>query len=49
MAGSRKPNSTICVSPETLRRARILSAQRSTSISALVTEEIDRLFGAEQA
>lgn len=44
-----KQNLTISVSPETLQKARILAARRSTSISRLVAEEIEKLVGSEEA
>jgi hypothetical protein len=44
-----KQNVTISISPETVRKARILAARRSTSISGLLAEEIERLVGAEEA
>jgi post-segregation antitoxin (ccd killing protein) len=44
-----KQNVTISVSPETVRKARILAARRSTSISGLLAQEIERLVGAEEA
>jgi hypothetical protein len=43
-----KQNLTISVSPETLRRARILAAQRSTSISGMLAEQLEHLVAAEQ-
>jgi len=44
-----KQNVTISISPETVRKARILAARRSTSISGLLAEEIEKLVGAEEA
>jgi predicted transcriptional regulator len=44
-----KQNVTISISPETVRKARILAARRSTSISGLLAQEIERLVGAEEA
>jgi predicted transcriptional regulator len=44
-----KQNVTISISPETVRKARILAARRSTSISRLLAEEIEKLVGAEEA
>jgi predicted transcriptional regulator len=44
-----KQNLTISISTETVRKARILAARRSTSISALLAEEIEKLIGAEEA
>jgi hypothetical protein len=44
-----KQNVTISISPETVRKARILAARRSTSISGLLAEQIEMLVGAEEA
>jgi hypothetical protein len=44
-----KQNVTISISIETVRKVRILAARRSTSISGLLAEEIDKLVEAEQA
>ncbi|MDZ4800508.1 MAG: hypothetical protein SGI92_20315 [Bryobacteraceae bacterium] len=46
---SGKQNVTISISPETVQKARILAARRSTSISGLLAEEIEKLVGAEEA
>ena len=39
----------IKLSPETIRNAKALAARRSTSISALLAEQIELLVGAEEA
>jgi hypothetical protein len=44
-----KQNVTISISLETVRKARILAARRSTSISGLLAEQIEKLVGAEEA
>jgi len=44
-----KQNLTISISAETIRKAKILAARRSTSISGLVAEQIEVLVGAEEA
>jgi predicted transcriptional regulator len=49
MPEKRKQNVTISISPETVRKARILAARRSTSISGLLAEQIEMLVGAEEA
>jgi hypothetical protein len=51
MSGSNtgKQNLTISISPDTVRKARILAARRGTSISGLVAEEIEKLVGVEEA
>jgi hypothetical protein len=43
-----KQNVTISISPETVRKAKILAARRSTSISGLLAEQIERLIGIEE-
>jgi len=42
-------NLTIRLSRETIRKARVLAARRSTSISRLVAEHLDLLTGEDQA
>ncbi|MGB6871017.1 MAG: hypothetical protein WA399_08115 [Acidobacteriaceae bacterium] len=44
-----KQNVTVSLSPETLRKARILAAKRSTSISGLLAEQIETLTGEDEA
>ena len=44
-----KQNITVSISSETIRKAKILAARRSTSISRLVAEQIEQLVGAEEA
>jgi predicted transcriptional regulator len=44
-----KQNVTISVSPETVRKAKILAARRSTSISRFLADQIEMLVGAEDA
>ena len=43
-----RQNVTISISPDTVRKARILAARRSTSISGLLAEQIERLLGEEE-
>lgn len=38
-----KRNLTVQLAPETIRKAKVLAAERSTSVSQLVTREIERL------
>ena len=45
---SGKQNVTISISRETVRKARVLAARRSTSISGLLAEQIEALIGAEE-
>jgi hypothetical protein len=42
-----KQNLTLSLNRETVRKAKILAAQRSTSISGLLAEEIERLVAEE--
>ena len=44
----RKQNVTISLSAETIRKAKLLAAQRSTSISGLLAEQIELLVGTEE-
>ena len=43
----KKQNLTVQLDAEVIQKARALAAQRSTSISRLVAEEIERLVGEE--
>jgi hypothetical protein len=47
MSGRR--NLTIQMDAELIRKARILAAQRETSVSGLVASELERLIGEEEA
>lgn len=42
-------NLTVRLEGGTIRKAKILAAKRSTSVSKLVAEEIDRLVGEDEA
>ncbi len=44
-----KQNVTISLSRETIQKAKVLAAQRSTSISGLLAEQIESLLGREEA
>jgi len=46
---TEKQNVTISVSRDTVRKARMLAARRSTSISGLLAEQIEKLVGGEEA
>jgi len=46
---AKKQNVTISLSPETIRKARILAARRATSISGLLAGQIETMVGAEEA
>lgn len=45
----KKQNITISLSPEMIKKAKVLAAQRSTSISGLLAEQIESLVDAEEA
>jgi hypothetical protein len=42
-------NLTVSLEPDTIRRAKILAARRSTSVSRLVADEIERLVREDEA
>jgi hypothetical protein len=48
-SNAEKQNVTISISLETVRKARILAAHRSTRISGLLLEEIEKPVGAGEA
>ena len=48
-ATDQKQNLTIRLSRETIRKAKVLAARQSTSISALVAEQVDKLVGEDEA
>jgi predicted transcriptional regulator len=45
----RKQNLTVSLSPETVKKAKVLAAKRSTSISSLVATQIEALVDADEA
>lgn len=45
---AKKQNVTVSLHPETVRKARILAAKRSTSISGLLAEQIEALTGEDE-
>jgi len=52
MSGTRKSekqNLTISLDPQTIRRAKVIAAKRSTSISGLLAQQIEALVGEEEA
>ena len=49
MAQAEKQNLTVTLSKQTVQKARILAAKRSTSISGLVAGQIDRLISEDEA
>jgi hypothetical protein len=44
-----KQNITVCLSKQTIQKARVLAARRSTSISGLVADRIEELAAKEDA
>ena len=46
---SKKQNVPVSLTPQTIQKAKVLAAKRSTSISGLLAEQIDILVGAEEA
>ncbi|MBV8050193.1 MAG: hypothetical protein JOZ80_03340 [Acidobacteriaceae bacterium] len=44
-----KQNVTLSLSRETIRKVKILAAQRETSISGLIAEQIEKLVGEQEA
>ena len=49
MAQIQKQNVTVSLSTHTLKKAKVLAAKRSTSISRLLAEQIDALVGEDDA
>lgn len=49
MAQVKKQNVTVSLSIQTIRKAKLLAAKRSTSISGLLAEQIEAIVGAEEA
>jgi hypothetical protein len=46
---SGKQNLTICLDRQTIQKAKIIAARRSTSISRLLAHQIEILIGEEEA
>jgi predicted DNA-binding protein len=44
----KKQNLTVSLSEETIRKAKVLAAKQSTSISGLLAEQIEKLVGEEE-
>jgi predicted transcriptional regulator len=49
MPQAQKQNVTVSLSAQTVKKAKILAAKRSTSISALLTEQIESLVNQDDA
>ena len=48
MNRTQKQNVTVSLSTQTIRKARILAAQRATSISGLLAQQVEALIGSEE-
>lgn len=46
---SKKQNVTVSLGFDTIRKAKILAARRSTSVSGLLAEQIEKLIGDDEA
>jgi len=44
-----KQNLTVSLSIQTIQKAKLLAAKRSTSISALIAEQVESLVGTDEA
>ena len=49
MTQIRKQNLTVSLTPQTVQKAKILAAKRSTSISGLLAAQIEALVDADEA
>ena len=49
MPPAKKQNVTVSLSTQTIQKAKVLAAKRSTSISGLLEEQIETLVGQEEA
>jgi len=49
MTQIRKQNLTVSLAPQTVQKAKVLAAKRSTSISGLVAAQIEALVDADEA
>lgn len=49
MTQVRKQNVTVSLSTQTIKKAKLLAARRSTSISGLLAEQIEAMVGAAEA
>jgi hypothetical protein len=48
-SATRKQNLTVSLDPQTIKKAKIVAARRSTSISGLVAQQIEVLIGEDEA
>jgi hypothetical protein len=49
MTQTRKQNLTVSLTPQTVQKAKVLAAKRSTSISDLLAAQIEALVDADEA
>ena len=49
MTQTRKQNLTVSLTPQTVQKAKVLAAKRSTSISGLLAAQIEALVDADEA
>jgi predicted transcriptional regulator len=49
MKAANQQNLTVRLHTETIRKAKVIAAKRSTSVSGLVTEQIEDLVGKDEA
>jgi hypothetical protein len=49
MPQTRKQNLTVSLTPQTVQKAKVLAAKRSTSISGLLAAQIEALVDADEA
>lgn len=49
MSQTQKQNATECSSAQTSKKAKVVAAQHSTSISGLLAEQLELLVGSEEA
>lgn len=49
MTDTKKQNLTISLDRSTIRKAKVLAARRSTSISGLIAQQVEILVGEEEA
>ena len=49
LVAEEKQNITLRLSKSTIQKAKVMAARKSTSISALLSDEIDRLVGEDDA
>lgn len=47
-SNQKKQNVTITLSPETIRKVKVLAARCSTSLSGLLAEQVEVLVGTEE-